>query len=158
MWWIPLAIAGGQLLGSKLFGGGPKAPDINAPQYQMGLDFIKPWIKMSQRGLEQQATDWMSGQMRGVRQQSALAGVGGGRSSRDIEAADRLARQAAGEIIVPGMANIYGTAAGLEQQAKIAGMGMYGQNYWDWLKMLQGGQSDWISSLMQLAGTMYSAK
>ena len=149
---IPAGIAAGSWLFGR--GGKPKAPDIQAPQYQMDMGWIEDWMQKGETGIRQQTTDWLENAMRGYRKESSGRGWTPSTTGAYAEFGDR-ASGVASRNMASALADLYGRGAGMEYQGKMAGMGMYGRDYQTWLQGQQQGTSDWINSLMALAGTMF---
>ena len=153
-WLLPLGIAGGSWLVNKLWGGGAKQPDIQAPQYQMDMGWIKDWMEKGETGIRGETTRWLEDAMRGYRKESSGRGWTPTTTGAYAGFGDR-ASGIASERMASLLADLYGRGAQMEYQGKMAGMGMYGRDYQTWLQGQQQGTSDWISSLMALAGTMF---
>ena len=151
-WWIPLAIAGGSWLANTLFGKKPQAPNVNAPQYQPGID-TSAWVQSQSKSLKQQTENWLKNQMLGYRKQASGRGWTPQTSSGYTEFGDYAGEKAAGAY-AQGLADIEGRAAQMAQMAKMQGMQQYGQDYQNWLAATQGQSGDFLSSLMSMLGNI----
>lgn len=133
---------------SPLFAGDkPEPPDIEAERFKYDNKWIEEWVKGAETDVTQQAQEFLEKAMTGIHRGEHARGLTGTgwAGGKGTEAANISAEQ-----LTSALANIKGTAAGMEHTGILQGMEMYGDEYQEYLKALYQDQEDWTSQMMSM--------